>query len=251
MRRLALSCLLLAACTADPNTDFAELPGMRVDVFVNRELDRDADAKRPSSLEVNVFYDQTAFDALDSSRTCATLDFGGTFNGVELELEEEGHYDDFECHNPRLDGAIALAAEDGGHLELRDHHGNTVVADFPAGGARVAWSASGWTFVPGQQVALDWSSMKDLTELTPSDVSIYFNRGNGNGFEMHADALTSSQLHFTVPKPAPTQGDGSIDVIMGQAGAATDVLAATSCVGATGCTLSAMRGYTHSARIEQ
>ena len=250
-RVVVLSCLVLAACGPDPNTDFAELPNLHVDVFLNRELDRDTDAKRPTSVEVSIYYDLGAFDALDSDRTCATIDASGTFNGAELDLYQAGTYDDFDCATPALTTTVMLAPEETGHLELVDHRGNKVVADLPAGGARVATSATGWTFVPGQQVALDWSSTKDLAEIAAADVSIFFRRDNGNGFEMHADTVTETQVLFTVPAPAPTQGDGLIDVVMGYAGAATDITEATSCTGAAKCTLSAMRGYQHTARIEQ
>jgi hypothetical protein len=249
MVRLAFVCLALGACAASPNTDFAELPDLHVDVLLNRQVDRDADAKRPTSVDVYVYYDLTAFDELDSERSCATIEASGTFNGADLELEQQGGYDDFDCSTPYFSTELQLSPADTGHLELRDHHGNMVVADLPAGGVRMATSASGWTFTPGQQVALDWSSSTDLAELKPEDVSLWFNR-DGNGFDMKVDSVTASQVIFTVPSPPPTQGDGLIDVIVGQYGASTEVVPATTCSGATKCTLSAIRGYQHSARIE-
>src|SRR4051812_27855958 len=120
MVRTALICLLLAtsigACTADPNTDFVELPQLHVDVLLNREPDHDSDGKRPTSVEVTVYYDQDAFDALDSERTCATIDASGTFNGAKLDLYQAGEYDDFDCITPALSGALTMAPEDAGHL---------------------------------------------------------------------------------------------------------------------------------------
>jgi hypothetical protein len=244
MRWLALVSLSLAAC-ADPHTSFVELSGLSVQVLLSPQVDSDDDATQPTHVNVAIGYDFQASD------TCATFDIGGAFNGFDLELFSPGGMQNLDCFGAGLATTLRLAHDEAAHLELHDHQGNTIVAEFPAGAARVAWSTTGWTFARGQHVALDWSSASELSSFSTSDVFISFRLSDGQEFyRIPADALTSSQVLFTVPQSLPT-GDGFLEVSMGPGLRPHFPVAATSCIGAGECTMTGFRSYPHIATITE
>lgn len=78
---------------------------------------------------------------------------------------------------------------------------------------------------------------------------IAFVRSDHQGFSIEADEVTSTQLLFTVPEPALTNGDGYINVGVGPDKKPGYSASVESCTGAATCTVTAFRMYEHTATI--
>jgi hypothetical protein len=254
-----------AAAIAGCNTAsarLADLPDLRVAVAVAPDLDSDADdTSRPSHIEIGLAYDEAAFQR-DHGGDCATLedDISGTVQGeVRLRVDSPGDYDaeSDECNQPYLISPMFfLGISEAGHIEFHDSS-LAITADFAPSGfsprmARPVAPTPTWQLAAGQPFAFAWSHPEELAGNGPDDVSVsfghdrhYFDEG-----DLIVTEVTDTEIRGVVPDMPGDSGAGGIQIVLlWRNGLNNNSEAATTCIGATACTVSSYQDYEHTAYL--
>lgn len=251
---------MVAGCTT-PNAKLADLPDLRIAVIVDREVDSDNDdTSRPSTVQIGIHYDEARFRAANGD--CATIEDAdyGSVNGVALGVASQGDRDKEidECNAPYLrTKTFDLRIGDAGHVEIHDDS-LAITAEFPAPtfDPRIAHpvdpanpaSRAPWQLVAGQPFAFVWSHPVDLVGVTPDDVSIHFKHGVYYGERLPISEVTDTEIRGVAPAIPEFTGDGVIELLLLNASTADP---ATSCTGASPCTVTSYRLYDHTAQFLQ
>jgi hypothetical protein len=250
----------LAGCNT-AGARLADLPDLRIAVAVAPDLDSDDDdTSRPSHIEIGLAYDMAAFQR-DHGGDCATLedDISGTVqNEVRLRVDSPGDYDaeSDECTQPYLISPMFfLGDREAGHIEFHDSS-LAITADFAPSGfsprmARPVAPTPTWQLAAGQPFAFAWSHAEELLGNGPDDVSVRF--GHDRHYYFNDDSfpiteITETEIRGTVPVMPVDSGVGGIQIVLlWRNGLNNNSEPATTCTGATACTVSSYQDYEHTA----
>ena len=240
---------LAAACGggASPNATLADLPGLRLVLSMTElEDDADGDDSRPTDVNVSLRYDLDAFMNAHGG-DCAVVDsVEGTCNGLELSLLPGGP-DDFDCSEPRLQARVELPVADSSTVTIQDR---TLTATATYGAVlapRIATlqSATEWRFAAGETAVVAWSHPEDFVAAPTELVSFETTRHVSPNFFVAPSTFVDDEIHFTIPSPAPVDGDGQLRFLFRIAEGA-----ATTCTGATACMYYSAIAYRHAVEID-
>lgn len=252
---------LSAGCTT-PNARLADLPDLHIAVAVAQDLDSDADdTSRPSHLEIGLVYDEAAFSREFGDR-CATIEdeISGSVQGeVALRVASQGDYDaeSDECNHPYLNTPMFfLGINETGHIEF-DDGSLAITADFPPPAfsprmARPVTPTPTWELAAGQPFAFAWSHPEDLAGRGPDDVSVRFGHDGHYFFNdpFPITDVTDTEIRGVVPAMPGDSGVGGVEILLSwMNGQGSTAESATSCTGATACTVTSYKLYDHTATL--
>ena len=145
---------------------------------------------------------------------------------------------------------FVLGINEIGRVEIAD--GSLAIsAEFPAPvfGPRMARPApvapattASWDLTAGQAFAFTWSHPQDLVGVTLDDVVVHLKHGyEYYGVQLTVTEVTETEIRGTIPTSPDYTGEGVMEIGILKGSSTWDP--ATSCTGATECTVTSYRWY--------